>query len=404
MSRRSGQSGSVEKKGKHFVVRFWQDRKGQARRVHRSIRICPVSGPGSMTKPEREHRAREIIQESGADTAEHFLAVRAVNLGVSYREQAEQWLREVEGRKGEPVKPRTVGNWKSHLAWILPRLGDVPLADITPRVAKELVAQMWAAKLSPKTIRNYFFVVAAVIASATDEDGQQQFPRKWDRKFLDLPKVDKTNQKRPTYTAADVEAIISRADGQEAMLYALLAGTGLRVGEALGLKVQHFSGGSLKIEKALWNGVLYDPKTTNGIRVVDLSQGLAQMLREHIGARRDGYIFQTAKGSPLHQSNVLRRSLHLILAKLGREETAGFHGFRRFRVTHLRKQETPEDLLRFWIGHGDKSVTDGYSKLAEDVEYRKAVAERVGTGFRLEVVPCCPPTFESDAGPQVVMM
>src|SRR6202023_3335912 len=64
MSRRSGQSGSVERKGEHYVVRFWEDKAGQDKRVHRSVRICPVSGPGSMTKPEREHRARDIIQES----------------------------------------------------------------------------------------------------------------------------------------------------------------------------------------------------------------------------------------------------------------------------------------------------------------------------------------------------
>src|SRR5713226_4582910 len=72
MSRRSGQSGSVERKGEHYVVRFWEDIAGQEQRVHRSVRICPVSGPASMTNPEREHRARDIIQESGADTAGHF--------------------------------------------------------------------------------------------------------------------------------------------------------------------------------------------------------------------------------------------------------------------------------------------------------------------------------------------
>jgi hypothetical protein len=38
-----------------------------------------------MTKPEREHRAREIIEESGADTAEHFHQVMAVNLGTTFR-------------------------------------------------------------------------------------------------------------------------------------------------------------------------------------------------------------------------------------------------------------------------------------------------------------------------------
>jgi hypothetical protein len=90
MSRRSGQSGSVERKGDQYVVRFWEDKAGQEKRVHRSVRICPVSGPGSMTKPERKHRAREIILESGADTAGHFRQVEAVNLGTTFRQQSER--------------------------------------------------------------------------------------------------------------------------------------------------------------------------------------------------------------------------------------------------------------------------------------------------------------------------
>jgi hypothetical protein len=45
-------------------------------------------------------------------------------------------------------------------------------------------------------------------------------------------------------------------------------------------------------------------------------------------------------------------------------------------------------------GHANKSVTDGYSKLKEDVPFRKKVVEQVGTGFRLpvtkpEVAPNC---------------
>ena len=75
----------------------------------------------------------------------------------------------------------------------------------------------------------------------------------------------------------------------------------------------------------------------------------------------------------------------------------GAHAFRRFRTTWLRKQHAPEDLFRFWLGHANKSVTDGYSKLKEDVTFRKKVAEQVGIGFelpieKLEVAPNCTQT------------
>ena len=70
--------------------------------------------------------------------------------------------------------------------------------------------------------------------------------------------------------------------------------------------------------------------------------------------------------------------------------------FRRYRVTHLRKNRVPEDVLRFWIGHADKTVTDGYSKVKDDVEFRLLCATNVGLGF---VLPAETPTAKCDVAP-----
>jgi hypothetical protein len=56
---------------------------------------------------------------------------------------------------------------------------------------------------------------------------------------------------------------------------------------------------------------------------------------------------------------------------------------RRFRTTWLRKQRAPENLIKLWLGHAEQSVTDGYSKLADDVEFRKEVTEKLGTRFEI---------------------
>src|SRR5271169_6022943 len=72
MSRRRGQNGHIEKSGRCFVVRFWQDVAGQEKRALVRVRICPVSGVGSLNASERKRRAREIVQQSGVDTHEHF--------------------------------------------------------------------------------------------------------------------------------------------------------------------------------------------------------------------------------------------------------------------------------------------------------------------------------------------
>jgi integrase len=82
--------------------------------------------------------------------------------------------------------------------------------------------------------------------------------------------------------------------------------------------------------------------------------------------RTSGFLFHDVNGNSLSQTNLLRRGLRPALKKLGQPK-AGFHAFRRFRTTWLRKNRTPEDLIRFWLGQADETVTDGYSKLRDDL-------------------------------------
>jgi integrase len=395
MSRRSGQSGYVERKGNAFYVRFRIDVPGRDGRAYKSIRICPTSGPGKITKPERERRAKEIIAESGADTEQHFRKVEAVNLGVTFKQQATWFLDQVKNRKRKPIKPATATSWKSHLAWINPLLGEMPLASVNNLALKELVCKMAEAEFSPKTMHNYLQVVKMVVASAVNEQGEEIYPRKWNHEFIDLPQV--TNQRRPTFTAEEVAKIVTAAEGQLRVLYSLLAGTGLRINEALAMEVSDISESTVRVRQSVWNGTVQTPKTASGLREVDVHSSLAEMLRAHIGDRRSGFLFQSPSGNPLSDSNIRNRSLHPILKAMGKQ-ACGFHAFRRFRVTCLRKGRVPEDLIRFWIGHADKTVTDGYSKVKEDMVFRTVCAENVGLGFELptqiqnqkaEVAPSC---------------
>jgi hypothetical protein len=70
----------------------------------------------------------------------------------------------------------------------------------------------------------------------------------------------------------------------------------------------------------------------------------------------------------------------------------GNHVFRRFRAKWLRKQRAPEDLIRFWLGHGGNTVTDRYVTIADEKGWRKIEAEKAGVGFMLptSVVPIVP--------------
>jgi len=206
---------------------------------------------------------------------------------------------------------------------------------------------------------------------------------------MDLPEIGE--QRKPAFTAEDVTKIISKAEAEFQTLYTLLAGTGLRIEEAVGLQVQDVEGSVLHVRHSHWNGDLYAPKTAAGVRSVDLHSSLAALLREHIGNRKSGFVFQSSRGTPLSRSNVLRRSLHRILKDIGLEKS-GFHGFRRFRITHLRKQRVMEVLLRIWVGHSTHGITDSYTveSLKADAEFRRKTAEEAGLGFHMSVEPELP--------------
>src|SRR5207245_11292995 len=61
--------------------------------------------------------------------------------------------------RSKPIKPHTAMTWRSHLTWINPRIGDVPLESVNNLTLKELVSNMSEAGFSPKTMHNYIQVV-----------------------------------------------------------------------------------------------------------------------------------------------------------------------------------------------------------------------------------------------------
>jgi len=393
MSRRSGQTGHEEKSGKWYVVRFWMDVPGQEDRRLVRVRICPISGPGALSATERLRKRKEVITASGADSVGHLEKVQAANYGVTFQEQANEWLTYMKTRKRKPVAPSTIETWQSCLnKWLNPYLGDMPLSVVDNDSVRELVSRMTDANLSPKSISNYVQVVMAVVGSAKDRKTRKRlYPVVWDYEYLDMPVVKKSEQHRPVFTGETVTRIVAATKPKNQMLYVLCASTGLRIGEALGINIgKHISPdcSTIVVREKAWKGQIQSfLKTDNGAREVDLHPSVAEMLRRFIGNRTSGLLFCTRNGKPLSLSNILRRSLHPLLEKLGQPK-AGSHAFRRFRITWLRKNGVPRDLENFWTGHAPETVGDIYSKLKDDVEFRKTVAENAGLGFEIPASGC----------------
>jgi integrase len=348
--------------------RFWVDVPGDDRR-QKTVTLGPCA-----TRTIARQRLREYIEQAGVNSKQTFHETTAP--ATTFRQQSDRWLDLLATRTRKPVKPATIAGWQQALhAWLLPNIGDKLLADVSNGVLRELVGKMTKAELSAKTIVNYVQVVKLVVASAVNENGDQIYPRKWNADFVGIPLVDKTKQHRPTLTQTELEEVLTSVKDRYRVLFALLAGTGLRVGEALGLKPTDFGPECrvLHVNRSVWGGQEQEPKTSNAIRVIDMPEPLAWMLREFVADKR-GYLFASANGTPLQPRNVLR-----VLHATGKR--VGFHAFRRFRLTWLRKNGVPKDLERLWMGHAPEAVGDIYSKLKDDVAFRSEWCKRVGLGF-----------------------
>ena len=396
LARRKYQDGRVFQKGrkrtdewlpeKSAYVQFWRDIPGQAEPKRDFVSLGV-----RRTRTIAERAAAEKLEQLGINSTRTFIESTST---LTFKQQGEIWLKSLANRKRDPLEQTTIDTRRYALdKWMYPFFERYFLADVNNRAMKEFVEHI--SGLSPATIRDYSNIVKAVVASAINEDGECLFPRTWNEEFIDAPTVK--HQRQPSTNKEGMERILREATGQYRVLYALLAGCGpLRAGEALGLEIgKHISEDCRTLyirQKAKRGKIQLYTKTQNGTeaqcdgeiigRDVDLCTSLARMLREYIGNRTSGLLFCTLTGGQLLQTNTLQDSLHPILKNLEHVK-GGFNIFRRFRITRLNKSDCPDALKHFWSGHAHTHVSERYTKLLQERDFRLEWAEKIGMGFEL---------------------
>jgi integrase len=132
----------------------------------------------------------------------------------------------------------------------------------------------------------------------------------------DVPAMSASQSKQdtPHFTREVIAGILKSSKGYKQMFCALLGGTGLRAGEAIGLEIdKHISEDfrTLYVRQKVWRTKLeLFLKTDAGRRDVDLCPAVAAALKAYVGDRTSGFLFHNRKGNFLSQTNLLRRGLH----------------------------------------------------------------------------------------------
>jgi integrase len=299
---------------------------------------------------------------------------------ITFAQQAEKFLKDGTTRKRNPLRPATIRSYRSHLdSSLLPLIGKLSLESVGNKAVSEVVQKLSEQGYSPRTIGVNVFIIKKIRKSAVNEDGEQLYPTTWNTDMIDAPSVGDTKQ--PTVSAQQVQDAISKADTHRKALYAVLAGTGLRIAEARALKLLRVDDqissawlpdqSKIAVRQQMTRDGLAPTKTRAGLREVDLAPDLNNFLK---------YLFAVVQPGGLMFDDC-ENCYRDHLAEDG--IIGGFHTFRRFRVTHLRMSGVPDPLVKYWTGHAAGNVTEQYTQVAGEIESRKQHAIKAGLGFQL---------------------
>lgn len=287
-----------------------------------------------------------------------------------------RWLAAIE----DAVKARTHAAYAEQFArYLAPRLGARPVAELSrPELRAMLVEcrrQGVAGKpLAPGSIYAVYATLRALLNAAVEDGLRGDNPAARLGKVLRLYPSKNARRAAVRRRALDREqtaALLEYTRTAEPSWFPvvlLLARTGMRLGEALMLRLGDYNaaGGVLRVERA-WNakhGRAELPK--HGARVVDVSRELAGVLDAHAAAlakvvRLDGepvtpWLFPSEAGTMLDGRNV-RRALARLAAGACLGRRLGPHDLRHTVGSQLISAGKSPVYVQRLLGHASLATT-----------------------------------------------
>lgn len=268
-------------------------------------------------------------------------------------------------------KPATAATQRSHVAWFTRPdvLGGCPVTGLDWMTTQRAFTNC-RTECSPKTLRNRWGTLRLVLEQAR-QDGHIS--------VVSTPKLPRNPRKpQPFFTAEQMRSIIHALDGDLQVFASLLAETGARIGEMLGLQPQDFDfkTRTLHIQRDVYRGIDDTVKTQAADRKLSLSSFVAEKLAPLLKSLEPtAYVFHTRNGTPWWPTEV-QKLLDRVMSDLAIPR-AGFHAWRRGNITLAGKiLGMPEPLLAQRVGHTLPSLTFGlYSQEVDG--YDREWAEKI---------------------------
>jgi len=226
---------------------------------------------------------------------------------VPLQEYAEQWIDE-----RARLRPRTASVYRSILArHIVPALGPVAVADISPARVREWRAGLLSCGVSATMTAKAYRLLRAVLNTAADDEVIRRNPCRIKGAGSEHA------AERPIATIAQVLELAELVPERFGVLVLMATFCSLRYGELAGLRRADvdLKAATVRVRVTLVElstGALVfgPPKSQAGVRVVSMPLEIVPAVRAHVsrfvGASGDSMLFTGAKGAPLRRSNFQR--------------------------------------------------------------------------------------------------
>jgi integrase len=275
---------------------------------------------------------------------------------------------------------------------LVPGLGRIPLARLTPVEVQAFLNRKLEAGLSPRRVE----YIHAVLRRALGTAERWGLVTRNVAKLVDAPRVPK-HEIRPL-TPEQALLLIEKASADRLKaLWTTALGTGMRQGELLALRWEDvdLERGRLQVRHTLARVdgklVLLEPKTERSRRPVILPSVVSEALRAHrtrqkmerlvAGSRwvDSGHVFTTTIGTPI-EAGAVTRAFHAALTRAGLPSSR-FHDLRHAAATFALSQGFTLEDVKHLLGHSSIVLTSNtYGHVLEQRQRQVAMAMDVVLG------------------------
>ncbi len=259
---------------------------------------------------------------------------------ITLRAYLEEWIERYQGQGRRGFRENARDEYRRLLERYAYRFFSPKLriVDLTPYQLARFVDWLCdegkqGRRLSDSTVVNVVMPLRAALATAQREGLIRHNP------FVKLAlphreRIEEDEDQVKVLSRLQLARLLSQAPDAYRLLFELIAGSGLRVSEAIALQRRHVhidgDQSFVKVRRAIVKRRVEPPKTRHGRREVRISENLAAKLGDALEARAEvpeALLFATSNGMPLDPDNVRTITLKPLVRELG-APWAGFHTLR----------------------------------------------------------------------------